>query len=265
MDNKIIKVLLGDRFLGDTLISPVYTIKTLKDYGNVVLKQYSLLNPQNFVVDIYLNPQTKLDLSLIGDDLVLGPYWNQFTDPILHIREITRKENQGFTGNKDTDKIIIDLLDDESLLSLCQVNKHLTGICNNEKFWKERLKKNFGIYHIITNPNGDRNWKQQYIKVLNNKYNIYKSKERSNIHITEALYISETPISPEDTIFIKHIEKPKKGKDGIFYAVMDLSNGTLLSGLFANRSEFNKFYKDNFRKKYGKLHEQLTQARIYIK
>lgn len=95
MDTKPLKVLLGDKSLGTTLIGSTYTIKTLKDYGNLVLKQYSLLKPEDFTIDIYLNPQTRLDLSLISDDLVLEPYWSQFTDPVLHIREVKHESKHG--------------------------------------------------------------------------------------------------------------------------------------------------------------------------
>lgn len=44
-----------------------------------------------------------------------------------------------FTGNKETDKIILQNLDDDSLTKFCQINKYAKLVCNDEFFWLNRI------------------------------------------------------------------------------------------------------------------------------
>jgi hypothetical protein len=49
-----------------------------------------------------------------------------------------------FTGAKDTDFIILQELDDTSLMNFCLVNKYAASLCNDENFWMNRIIKFHG-------------------------------------------------------------------------------------------------------------------------
>ena len=55
------------------------------------------------------------------------------------------------TYNKDTDLIVLANLDDESLFSLCEVNKYTREICKTDWFWEMRIKEKFGEHVLILN------------------------------------------------------------------------------------------------------------------
>ena len=50
-----------------------------------------------------------------------------------------------FTGNKDTDFIILDKLDDKELGRLCQSDKYVATLCENETFWLNRLMRVYSV------------------------------------------------------------------------------------------------------------------------
>ena len=52
---------------------------------------------------------------------------------------IELKERISLTQNKDTDIIILQQLSDSELGKVCKVNKYVNSICNDDKFWLNRL------------------------------------------------------------------------------------------------------------------------------
>ena len=79
----------------------------------------------------------------------LSPLPNKITLPPLSSPSLLNKstsvivENKKFTGNKDIDYVILKSLDDRSLFTVCQANKYLRELCNNETFWKTRFMNKF--------------------------------------------------------------------------------------------------------------------------
>lgn len=49
---------------------------------------------------------------------------------------------QDFTGHKDTDRLVMDTLDDETLFSFCQTNRYIHSLCN-EDYWKRRTMERY--------------------------------------------------------------------------------------------------------------------------
>ena len=57
----------------------------------------------------------------------------------------------GLTGNKDTDYIILNQLEDYELTQVCQVNKYVNSLCDDEMFWNARILKHYPIPDDIVN------------------------------------------------------------------------------------------------------------------
>jgi hypothetical protein len=77
-----------------------------------------------------------------------------------------------FSASRDTDFLIMEEMDDESLLNFCKVNLHTFTICNNDLFWEKRSKRNFEELSKLKPEN--ESWKRFYLNIL---YYIYKLKE----------------------------------------------------------------------------------------
>ena len=69
------------------------------------------------------------------------------------------------TSIKDVDLLIMEKLDDRSLLNLCQTNKNANRICNDENFWRRRSYKN--LQDVVKCDN--MNWKQYYLYRLSHE------------------------------------------------------------------------------------------------
>lgn len=78
-----------------------------------------------------------------------------------------------FTQTRDADLLILEKLDDESLIRTCSVNQYLRHICDNETFWKNRLEKNYS--DAIPFRNG-MNYKNLYLFIVK-----YLSMSKGNI------------------------------------------------------------------------------------
>lgn len=86
----------------------------------------------------------------------------------LAIKPGTNPNVKPFTGNKATDIIILEKLNDNDLISVCSTNKYLNDLCNTEYFWMNRTLAKFpflGTGEEIVNryiPEGV-GWKEYYI------------------------------------------------------------------------------------------------------
>ena len=84
------------------------------------------------------------------------------------------------SGYKDTDLIILSKLDDKTLFSFCKIeNSYIRKLCNDENFWRQRVKERFGI----VKKNENRTWKNLYLNIIHysDKYGIYDSMIKFNM------------------------------------------------------------------------------------
>ena len=66
------------------------------------------------------------------------------------------------TGDKNVDLMILDNLDDKSLLSFCLTNQDANRLCSIDSFWRNRLIRKYGNIQIKTG----KTWKQFYLSIL---------------------------------------------------------------------------------------------------
>lgn len=73
-----------------------------------------------------------------------------------------------FTGLKDLDYKIMEELDIKSLLNFCRTDKYISGLCENDMFWKRRFEQRigYGKYKPST-----MTWKKYYLYLLSNEGN----------------------------------------------------------------------------------------------
>ena len=71
------------------------------------------------------------------------------------------------TGNKDTDILIINKLNDYELGKVCQANRHVNAICNDETFWRIRIYEKYGNrlkeFDVDISKYRKTSWKDYYI------------------------------------------------------------------------------------------------------
>ena len=71
--------------------------------------------------------------------------------------------NIALSGNKDVDLLILDKLDDKSLINFCFVNQNANHLCQIDSFWRNRLIKKYG-QESLEYKSGT--WKQFYLSIL---------------------------------------------------------------------------------------------------
>jgi len=49
------------------------------------------------------------------------------------------------SGNKDSDLLILQYLDDGDLFNICSVSKYIAGLCRNRDLWIKKLSKKFYV------------------------------------------------------------------------------------------------------------------------
>ena len=59
--------------------------------------------------------------------------------------------SKGLSGNKETDFLILMQLTDYELTKVCQVNKYVNKLCNDDNFWRNRVLTKFGYPLDILN------------------------------------------------------------------------------------------------------------------
>ncbi len=72
------------------------------------------------------------------------------------------------SGNKDVDRKILNNLEDEDLVNVCQTNKKAQSLCNDQVFWMNRVFLKFGYVggDILRKHKNNRTWSEYYIKDL---------------------------------------------------------------------------------------------------
>ncbi len=56
------------------------------------------------------------------------------------------------SGNKDTDLLILQELDDRSLMNTCVLNSYFASLCKDENFWMNRIIKTHGEHALLLKP-----------------------------------------------------------------------------------------------------------------
>lgn len=123
-------------------------------------------------------------------------------------------DGEGFTGNKQTDLIILSNLSDNDLINICAANKYLNNLCNDDNFW---LNKILNRYNILGNSNDIKQyiptgttWKEYYLWLSgmlagdpNLAYLIALKYDRSDL--LTLLERKEREILPQQGIFLAPI------------------------------------------------------------
>ena len=255
-------------YIEATLDTTIKNIKlTLENYLNSNKLDINKYNVQTqsehrshrdyeFVFNINRDTQVPVFFTKQYDNVTLESVFNQMKNPEIKItskqekvtKEQTTKFNKQrlqFTGMKDIDWLIINSLDDDSLVSLCATNKYLRSLCN-ETFWEKRVRERLDDYAIrIKDTN--MTWKEYYLKTIKNKFNIYQDMTRRG----RQLYIGEYPVNRKDILIYRHVEKPKvSSKVPRYYFMMDIK-GNLLSKLYSSEAQVRNFHRDNLDKFKG--------------
>ena len=69
------------------------------------------------------------------------------------------------TGQKNADLLILDILDDKSLINFCLVNKDANRLCSIDSFWINRLVRKYGK-ESLQFKSTNKTWKQFYLSIL---------------------------------------------------------------------------------------------------
>ena len=82
-------------------------------------------------------------------------------------------------GHRDANLLILDKMDDRTLLSYCKTNRYAENLCKNEDFWRNRFIKVHGI-EAAKLKDKNRTWKNYYLLVLyyTNKYTVERALEK---------------------------------------------------------------------------------------
>lgn len=82
------------------------------------------------------------------------------------------------TGNKNLDFVILNKLEDNDLVNVCQTNTAARDLCDDQRFWLNRIMFKFPYLSldILKQYKGNRDWSQYYIEDLR-KINLNNKKD----------------------------------------------------------------------------------------
>lgn len=103
-------------------------------------------------------------------------------------------------SQKDTNLMIMEKLDDRSLLNLCLTNKNAAELCRNEPFWYRRYVNRFGKDGTKHKP-ANRTWKNNYLKTL---VDLGRFEDNPTTFLRHIQWSGK----PETSIFIPDLTKP---------------------------------------------------------
>ena len=67
-----------------------------------------------------------------------------------------------FTGSKDVDRKILEYVPDENLYDICNANKYLQSVCNDDSVWINKIIQKHGRDKLDQKPD-DTTWRSYYI------------------------------------------------------------------------------------------------------
>jgi len=94
-----------------------------------------------------------------------------------------------FTGNKDTDLMIMMELPDKDLFNFCKTNKYINYLCDNEHFWRNRYYRKYGTpkYNKPDHLTWKRFYNIFYGETSENGIKITVEIDRNNPIVTEMI------------------------------------------------------------------------------
>lgn len=132
--------------------------------------------------ELFLSDKQKLENTVLvnpkyQNSLVFKQIINDKSALIYKTDEI-KKIPKGFTGNKDTDFIILSNLEDKDLYNFCQTDRYIAKLCQDESFWMNRTLNRFRDLidqEDIPKIKRDSSWKDFYNDLVNS-YKLLKTK-----------------------------------------------------------------------------------------
>ena len=106
------------------------------------------------------------------------------------------------TGDKNTDRLVLNLVSDDDLLNVCSTNKYVYGLCQEDSFWMNRVSKKFGnilgtIEQIREKYLGNASWKEYYLWLMSivlgdmelfNRFKNSLEKREDMVKIVDVIY-----------------------------------------------------------------------------
>lgn len=111
------------------------------------IKTYFNNNYYGYEIKMYINPTTELKVfeNIVYDNVDLKSVWSQINNGnIFLFKKSTLDKIPTLTGLFDTDVLILLNLDEKGLGRICQVNQYIRKICNDERFWQSKVRKEYG-------------------------------------------------------------------------------------------------------------------------
>ena len=152
---------------------------------------------------------------------------------------------ENLTGNKDTDFLIMNMLNDQDLSSLCQTNKYLAQRCTDDEFWKRRFMLRFSV---LKKPEG-KSWKNHYMQIATDLA-IFKGREIEFFdrifwykNIQNSLYVDE-----KRKKLIPLLEAPQEIFANLYFLNIEnikIKNGTVSFDSITPFQLLNEFTTEN--------------------
>ena len=119
-----------------------------------------------------------LFIQLLATNVVTNPVIKVISIPNINIplTFLASKNISILTGIADLDFIILNKLDDITLVKLCQVNSSVNNFCKDDKLWKMRVEQQFPGAEKFRESQSPKEWYKLII-------NIMKERKHSNSHL----------------------------------------------------------------------------------
>ena len=123
------------------------------------------------------------------------------------------------TGNKDADFLILMQLNDYEIGKVCQVNKYVKSLCDDDNFWRNRFMKKYNKFLSINDANrfksflGFSIWKEMnkyFSEIKEKRIPIFIKLLKEEDFIDEAINLiikDELPIWVDRKLLIKETRK----------------------------------------------------------
>lgn len=133
------------------------------------------------------------------------------------------------TKIRDIDLKILQQLEDHELPAVCQTNKYVASLCNDESFWLNRLllKKNLKL-ELINKLKENLTYKDLYRYLFFEKVEgLHKAIRSNNLQLFRYLFKS-TPLSGDDLMYVymitMQLDNVNRSKDIILYLFLNDKN-----------------------------------------
>jgi hypothetical protein len=142
-------------------------------------------------------------------------------------------ENLRITGDKNVDTLILEKLDNKTLLETCSLNSYLFGLCDNN-FFKNRMKKEY--FNIFQNKPENLSWKDYFLRTI---FYIDKMKREYNFDFT-----NKSSGDPKNYYLILKGISPRTGKYHNFDNIRDLWHHQSLLAITSGYEDLYNYFED---------------------